>query len=267
MELLGWLWRLFRYRKDLALVYEGGLNLVLGRKTTIAVTGMQGAGKTVLLDHLTGRALRPDYQPPGQSTRSESYRIKDKRSRLIVDVVPGQKANPRLLMLDELFAGSKKVDLVLHIVANGFATIRNEDARRILIEDQGITTIDQLRAYQKARELEDLAETCQFIRQAHRKNRAPTSMLVTMDKVDLYHDQLPAARRYYGTQADSPFAEQLRETARSIGTDFFAWDAIPVCTRLEQYEWNGAVTKPQIRNGKRDKHLAELLSKIKEFCK
>jgi GTPase SAR1 family protein len=55
----------------------------------IAVTGSPGAGKTVLLDHLTGKAFEPGYKLPGLSTTAERGRIRDDRSKIEALVIPG----------------------------------------------------------------------------------------------------------------------------------------------------------------------------------
>ena len=60
----------FRHRADLKDMLSGGLARLLGKGVSLAFTGMQGAGKTVLLDRLTGRAMREGYQTPANRNLS-----------------------------------------------------------------------------------------------------------------------------------------------------------------------------------------------------
>ena len=60
----------YRHRADLKEMLTGGLARLLGKAVSLAFTGMQGAGKTVLLDHLTGKAQGQDYKMPRQSQAS-----------------------------------------------------------------------------------------------------------------------------------------------------------------------------------------------------
>ena len=57
----------YRHRADLKEILTGGLARLLGKAVSLVFTGMEGAGKTVLLDHLTGKALGKDYKKPRQS--------------------------------------------------------------------------------------------------------------------------------------------------------------------------------------------------------
>jgi hypothetical protein len=259
----------YRHRADLKELLTSGLARLLGKGVSLAFTGMQGVGKTVLLDHLTGKAERKDYTKPLQSQALERGIVRREESpgrRIRVSVVPGQNAEPRHVALDQLFRGKNPVQGVVHVVSNGYASTRNEDSARAMVRDLRLTTLAKYRNYQIERELEDLGQTCEAIRASHRKHHAPGWLLVAVDKVDLYHDRLPKAREYYSSMNESPFTERLRTLARQVGEDFFRWEVAPVCGVLEEFTWNGKVEAPQIDQGLRDAYLAQFLELLRSYC-
>lgn len=189
----------YRHRNDIGNLLQGGLSRLLGKKTSLAFTGMQGAGKTALLDHLTGKAEDVGYQRPRQSQGLELATVKAAGKRLSVSVVPGQNAEPRYVAMDQLFLGGRPVQGVVHVASFGYASTRNEDAARVMVKESKLTTLTKYAKYQMDRELEDLDQTCGMIRASHRKHHAPTWLVVAVDKVDLFHDRLAKAREYYST--------------------------------------------------------------------
>jgi hypothetical protein len=256
----------YRHRADLKDLLTGGLGRLLGKAVSLAFTGMQGAGKTVLLDHLTGKALGKDYKKPPQSQMLERGRVKSRGKRIRVSVVPGQNAEPRHLALDQLFHGRKPVQGVVHVVSYGYASTRNEDAASAMVKDLKLSTLAKYAKYQMERELEDLKQTCEAIRASHRRHHAPGWLLLAVDKIDLYHDRLSKARQYYFSEDSSPFAQRLRALARQVGEDFFRWEAVPVCGVLEEFPWNGKAEVPQIDQTARDAYLAQFLELLKSYC-
>ena len=150
---------------------------LLGKKSQVVITGMAGSGKTVLFDHITGRAFRRNYSPPGQSQSAEAGKHNAKGKRLRISVVPGQESNPRMEALRDLFGNKQKVDGVIHVVANGFVDVRDDNARRVLLEDSDLKTIQRFRTHQLQRELEDLDATCQVVRSAFQHHDHPRWML------------------------------------------------------------------------------------------
>jgi hypothetical protein len=255
---------LFKHRQQLRDLLSGGLSFLLGKRTWLAFTGMVGAGKTVLLDHLTGKALKPGYSLPPQSRKMEKGKPEKSERRILVEVVPGQGSPNRSAALDKLFKGKRPVDGVVHVVANGFARIRTGIHQ--LIKDANIKTVRQYRKHQLVQELEDLEKTCSAILEAHRKWHAPNWLLVAVDQVDLYHDTVEKARDYYTPGADNAFAARLRTLATQVGTEFFHWDAVPACGPLDSFHWNGQTVKSQIDDRKRDAYLAQFLRVIESYC-
>jgi hypothetical protein len=120
----------YRHRDDLRHMASTIWKKLFGTKTCLAFTGMSGAGKTVLFDHLSGRAFEQGYQSPLRSQKMEQGDITSEAQKLKVHVVPGQDAQPRRHALDGLFDGKGRVEGVVHVVCNGFATVRSPSTKR-----------------------------------------------------------------------------------------------------------------------------------------
>jgi hypothetical protein len=255
-----------QHKEQLAPWLRRGWEYLFGKPFSIAFTGMQGVGKTALLDQLTGAASRPGYQQPLQSQAKESGTVRTAKSRILISVVPGQSSYPRYVALQDVFSGKEPVQGVVHIVSWGHATIRTREAAESLLHDKGADTIEKVRGLHLKSEEEDLAETCQHIRAAHHKHRAPTWLILAVDKVDLYLDQIDKAREWYASQS-GPCGAILAELQQQLGADYFRWESVPVCACLERFEWNGQELHPQLDEQGRDAYLAQLLRCLASYCK
>jgi hypothetical protein len=257
----------YRHREDIHHMLNTGLKAFFGTKTHLAFTGMQGIGKSVLLDHLTGAAFKKGYQIPLQSQSLEKGKIASGKQRIRVAVVPGQDAQPRLEGLDKLFGGKRGVQGVVHVVGNGFASVRTPGAIQILVRDLKLTTIKKYREHQLKEELKDLDQTCEAIRAARPARGGPKWMIVAVGKADLYQDTMDKARQHYSPEGDSPFAERLARLLSQVGADNFRWTAVPVCSLVEAFEWNNKQVAPHIDLAARDAYLAQFLREMREYCK
>jgi hypothetical protein len=259
----------YKSRKELAAFVKKGLTLLLGRKTLLAVTGMQGAGKTVLHDYLSGRAYESDYETPMQSQRKETGKIKgrtdDGKKQVLMTVIPGQTSEIRHSALDDVFK-QNDTDGVLHVVANGFATIRKQSSIDVLVKDQKLDTIEKLRAAHRASEVGELKETCERIVQSQRRCRKPSWLIVVVGKTDLYPAELQEARDYYSPTSGSQFGQVLADLQRRVGSDFIRFDEVPMACHLEGFEWNGHTTPTNLATERRDQYVAQLLKLIMSYC-
>jgi hypothetical protein len=231
----------------------------------LAFTGMPGVGKTVLFDHLSGKAYKRDYKPPATSLSKETGKVSPSRKSLKVTVIPGQESPSRHVAVEELFQGKHPVDGVVHVVANGFSEIRNRVAKQALIDDAKLTTLELYREDQLKQELADLASTCELIRRANRNHRKPAWMIVAVTKIDLYYDQLAQAERYYSPFGKSAFVDRMAQLAGHLGTDNFKWDAVPVCAWPEDFEWNGSTTRTALSSRARDHYLGLLAALLEDY--
>jgi hypothetical protein len=91
----------YKHRQSLRELFASGLAAIIGQRTSIAFTGMEGVGKSVLLDQLTGKAFKPGYQLPFRSQAIEAGKPQSASRRLLVKIVPGQaNSSPRQLALE-----------------------------------------------------------------------------------------------------------------------------------------------------------------------
>jgi GTPase SAR1 family protein len=240
-------------------------------KNRIVFTGLSGAGKSVLLDFLTGKGFEQGYQPPKPSQSVEkgklSKTLKKDKPRMALSVIPGQDDFPRLQSLDEIFLGKKGVDGVIHVVSNGFVEERSLEARNLLIKETKLQTIEQFRQYQLKKELTDLNETCEIIRKSIHKHRKPKWLLVTVTKSDLFYDKLNEAREYYSPNGKSKFAKRLKELQIRVGTDNFRWEAVPVCAWLKDFEWNNQIQPSVLKVDERDHFIANFAAEMANYSK
>jgi len=232
----------------------------------IAFTGIAGIGKTVLFEHLC-HAETADKLPPASIAAEKGHTVKkhvDKRLR--VTVVPGEESSPKFETLTDLFQRGKKIEGVVHVVANGFVEIRDEFARESLATTGKLKTIDQFIKFQRKAELEDLGQTCEVIRQSIARTRTPKWLIVAVTKVDLFQDGLDEAKRYYSPHGKSLFTQRLNQLQSQVGTDNFRWEAVPVCAWLTDFQWNGEVKKSTLNLEDRNKYLGQFAKELGRFC-
>lgn len=256
----------YKNREQLQEWWQRFLDSTLGKRKTFAFTGDAGAGKTVLFDHLTGSDLNRGYHPPGASQQQESGRLDAEKRRIRLVTIPGQNSSPRFEAIESLFSDKYAVDGVIHVVAQGYVETRDETARRILIQDQGIDTLSKYREIKLRDELTDLEETCELIRRSLQKHRKPKWLLVAVTKLDLFYNDVAQARAYYSPHnPDSPFSQTLTRLRRQVGEDNFRWDAAPVCCRPESFNWNLETVRPVLTIAQRDHYLASFAEALKEM--
>lgn len=258
----------YEHREEIATAWESLVSLLFGKKRSIAITGMAGAGKTVLLDHLSGKAFDRSYAPAGTSKAAEQSKMPAGKRRLRLTTVPGQDSRPRVETLDELFTDDHAVDGVIHVVCNGFVTTREPNAERVLLEDLNLTSVQKYRDHQMGEELRDLEDTCDLIRASIRRTKSPKWILVAVTKVDLFHevDQLRAAEQYYGVAAKSRFADRLRLLQNQIGSDNLDWGATPVCAWLDDFRWGGVTRHSRLTEAQRNALLTGFAKTLEGYC-
>jgi hypothetical protein len=219
-----------KHRKEIFRAWQVIADYLKGK--SIAFTGIAGIGKTVLFDFLCGDAHEAGYKPPPPSVVAERGKVKKEEvnKRLRVTVVPGDHSAPRIETLESLFSRRKRVEGVIHVVANGFVDVRNPYARESLIKDAKLKTIEQFTKYQKKAELADLDRTCELIRHSMNEARRPRWVMIAVTKVDLYQSGLEEAERSYSPHGNSPFVKRLKELQSQVGSDNLRWHAVPVCT-------------------------------------
>jgi GTPase SAR1 family protein len=256
----------WKHRQEIHGVWQRIMTRLRRTRGKLAFTGMAGVGKTVLLDHLAGTAFRQGYRPPGKSEAPETGKLVVPARQIALTVVPGQDSSPRHEALDALFLGKTPMTGVVHVVANGLATVRDRDAETKLIVD-GHDTVRKFQTLQRKAELLDLDETCRILRQALRKHRKPFWMVVAVAKVDLYQADIDQAEAIYSPTATGEFAARLHDLAGQVGTDNFRWAAYPVCSWPEDFAWNGKTLRSTLKTPERDHYLAGFAEVIEGYSR
>jgi len=218
------------------------------RYPTVAVTGMTGVGKTVLVDHLCRRTSSPGPVESGSAVMEYRVRRGGDLRGFRFRVVPGENAATRLAALDEVFHDDA-VDGVLHLVADGRATGR----RLAGTTGPAAVTRDQ----QLARELEDWTITAHRIASMAVRRRHPTWLIVVVAKADLFTEPVDDVVRTYSPGSGTPFAQRLDELRGLAGAANLAVDVLPACS-LTREGW--------VDGEQRDAYLAALESRMAQFA-
>ncbi len=257
--------KLYANREEIQGNFQKVSNWLVGKKSTIVITGLPGVGKTVLSDYLTDVAYKRGYTSPLKSEDVETRRTSIQKQRLDFKVIPGQDSPQRNKALDEFFDVDEdySIDGVIHVVANGLSRVGGAFS-------QQLRSGTSLQAYQQERlaeEIADLSEICEKIRKSFRNNRKLAWLLVAVTKVDLYYDAIETARDRYSIQGQSDFSNRLRTLSNQVGSDNFTWDALPFCGRLDDFNLDGQVYSPQLREQQRDHYIAQFSKKLVAMCK
>lgn len=192
------------------------------RYPTVAVTGMTGVGKTLLVDRLSRHTTPEGSVEVGSAVMERRTRRAAKLRGFRFRVVPGENAATRLGALDEVFH-DEPVDGVLHVVANGLATPRRT---------AGTTGSAQAtREAQLAAELEDFTITAHRLASMAIRRSGPTWLIIAVTKADLYPGTLDEVITYYSPGSGSPFGDKLDELRTLAGAAKLSIDVLPVASQ------------------------------------
>jgi hypothetical protein len=255
---------LWNHRSELRKSWANIASFIARSKAAIACTGLPGSGKSVLCDHLSGKAFTLNYRPPNRSTKVERGKMRAGGDKLIISVIPGQASPQRHQALDNLFH-DKPVDGVIHVVSNGFIELREASAKKVLVGSPGLTDVAAFRDHQMKEELADLDQTCEVVRQAYNRSRKPSWMLVAVAKIDLYYPSLIQAESYYSQHESSNFSDRINELTRQVGSDHFTWSALPVCAWLDDFVWGDTTVPSNLKPHQRDHYLVAFAKALEEL--
>ncbi|MGF1463371.1 MAG: GTPase domain-containing protein [Maricaulaceae bacterium] len=255
----------YENREAISAGWRKVLDRLRGPQNRIAFVGPGGVGKTVLLDHLTGRAFAKGYEPPGTSRKAERGAARAAGNRLAITVAPGQYGQ-KIDAFNDAFAPERPVDGVVFVTAHGFTTVLDQTAMKSNIEE-GYDSIEKWRGLQFREDRQYLELVLNLMASAHRKSGKPQWMLVAVSKCDLFQSEIEAAEKYYSPYFHSPFSDILRKFRNDVGRNYFEWNAAPVCAWLEAFEWGQERVAPGLDLAARNHYLAKMTQRMGELCR
>lgn len=196
--------------------------LVRRRFPMVAVTGMTGVGKSLLVERLIGRTRGDGPAEVGSAVMERRTRRSPRLQGFRFLVVPGDNAATRLGALDEVFH-DEPVDGIVHVVAYGHATPRRT---------AGTTgSASATREQQLAAELEDWTITSHRIASMAVRRDKPIWLVIAVTKADLYPDEVDEAVHYYSPGSGSPFGDKVDALRALAGGAKLSIDVLPVSSQ------------------------------------
>jgi energy-coupling factor transporter ATP-binding protein EcfA2 len=204
--------QLYKHRDEIRGIWQRIDNRLRGEKAIVAVTGLPGVGKSVLVDHLTGVAASERYHPPDQSRLVERGLRRARGLRMLLRVIPGQESPIRIQGFGDLFNAKRPVAGLIHVVANGFSDVRSDYAKTQLHNQMNLA---EFKASQLEAEIDDLKVTLEYVRAAMQRRSDPFWIVVAVNKADLFaaDQDFTRAQRHY-THADGRFSQQIEAFAK-----------------------------------------------------
>lgn len=236
----------YKYRKFIQEYWKKVQVKVGLGKPSVIITGRAGVGKSVLASHYHGEANKQDWNESGTSSDVEIKPITIGEWTKIVAVIPGQNSLERTRALDDALNKADELDGVIHVVDWGYTSIRESAVKKEMIESKGIDSVDKIRKHHLYLELNDFESMLDKLAMSISNGRGPKWLVIAVNKVDLFENDLLEAERYYSPLCTSEFTDKINSFLKVIGTNNIKIVHLPVCPMPEPFEWNGEVITPQI---------------------
>jgi hypothetical protein len=231
------------------------------RSPIVAVTGLPGTGKTVLVHQLC--TPKSEYRTlPYESVVVEKKSVRFGLQGMRFRVVPGGEVASRQVGFRQLFH-DEPVDGVIHVVADGLATAR-PGSPAAAIEGLGL---DGYRALQREREVEDFRDTAAHIASLVSASARPVWLLVAVTKTDLLHPDIATdvVENYYSLHGHSPFATELRDLRRMVGDGNLTTAVMPVYAMAEDFTYRGETVRTRGSVADRDDRLDRFRHRLRHL--
>lgn len=229
--------------------------------TQIVITGMPGAGKSVLNAQMHGRARDLYFEEPGESTKVETDAVTLGQWTKLVRVLPGQ-AGYRSLGEIEAFQNNANLEGVIHVVDFGFSCPRDPVVAESLIKNDGLDSVLKLRERNLSLEVDALKLELANIRKLLAQHSSLKWLLIAVNKVDLYPSQKESALRHYHPDGDSAFGAALRSLQHDVGKDNLGIYIAGSCAYEADFKWNEAVAPSSLPRQEQDLILRDFMKSV-----
>jgi hypothetical protein len=235
-------------------------------KTQIVVTGHAGAGKTQLTNQMHGRARDLAYKLPPESRAVDVEAITTGNWTKLVRVLPGHGGYRTVGEIDT-FHGNSELEGIIHVVDYGYVKPREAIAVDVLISD-GLDTIEKLRQKNLKLEIDGLKIVLNDIKRLMTTNGKPAWLVIAVNKVDLFPDNLKDALQYYHPDCKGDFGAILRDFQKEVGKANLGIYVAKTCAYEMDFEWNGAYVSSALNRTQQASMLyefMELIAAISEY--
>jgi hypothetical protein len=195
----------------------------------IAITGIRGAGKSVVYDAITGRVNdSAPYPFRGHDEDIDISRAKTgehHKRRSKVFIIPGQlPAAEQEQAFNQMFRYGHKPRGIIHVVSWGYDWIWGDSNRRAWCEFQEATNkkvdLAQLLLENRREELAYFRIICDELNSAWAKRPPGVWLIIAVTKCDLFWSQIDDAKDYYLPDGKSdkarPFRSRLSKLVSSL---------------------------------------------------
>ncbi|MEA1083252.1 GTPase domain-containing protein [Sphingomonas sp. CD22] len=252
----------YKYRNFIRTwAYRGLVALGWGR-TDVVVVGRAGAGKSVLMERLSGQIGDVNWQPPHLSTKVESAVLNLGQRPLLIRTIPGQDSRERANGLHEALNRHKKLQGIIYVADWGYNAERQSAVAADRITREGIDTIDKLREFNLEAELRDFRDIVQRMKDAHSRTGGSFWLMVIVNKADLFFDRLDAAQTYYHHATPAGFADAVDDLVKRIGGNRFRYESLPVSSWHEEFIWNGQTQESRLNDSQTRALFAHMRDRI-----
>ena len=225
-------------------------------KTNVVVSGSAGAGKTALTQELCSEEKSYTREDLKTSLDVEKHAVEFGDWTKIFSVLPGQNSHERQLGLSDVFENNSSLEGVIHVVDYGYTSIRSDLGEKKLVTS-GYDTITKLRDYNLGNELKDFKLLCDSIIRACSNGKGPKWLIIAVNKVDLYYDELGNAKEYYHKDGSGPFVDAINELIAQVGRNNLMVKTVPVCPLPRTYNWNSEIQRPNLETFEESKKLTK----------
>jgi hypothetical protein len=206
--------------------------------TPLAIAGSSGAGKTRIWSRLTTR-ISPDQ---ASAVTDDGYMVRPHKRTLTLTTIPGQQSRIRRFTLMEIFGEDTRLHGVIYVACHGYDHIWPKYAD-VVANNLLPHKLEALRERNRRKELDGFKEICNEIvykDDCAPRGYAPRWLLVVVNKMDLFWNELQSAERYYLPGCNSDFDAIAQELIDDVGSRRLEYYVMPLATQTSAYNFRSS---------------------------